>query len=108
MTGSKRYSYFFYCRGMNIARAVRYGPCGAQGIDVWPCAGSSRSEFAKSALAAANVPAGHAGGEYRDRSTESRTVPIFGPGIVTRPRVVPHEPSASPLGPILRSGTFAP
>ena len=29
---------------------------------------------------AANVPAGRAGGEYRDRSMESRTVPIFGPG----------------------------
>ena len=60
MTGSKRYSYFFLCRGMTIARAVRYGPCGAQVIDCWPCAGSARSKFAKSALAAANVPAGRA------------------------------------------------
>ena len=108
MTVSRYYALATSPVGEPIARAVGYGPCGAQGIDFWPCAGSARSKLAKSALAAANVPAGHAGGEYRDRSTESRTVPIFGPGIVTRPRVVPHEPSASPLGPILRSGTSAP
>jgi hypothetical protein len=82
-TGSTRYSYFPNCRGVTIARAVGYGPYGTHGIDVWPCAGSARSKSAKSALAAANVPAGRAGGEYRDRSTESRTVPSFGLGIVT-------------------------
>ena len=105
MTVSRYYALATSPVGEPIARAVGYGPCGARGIDFWPCAGSARSKFAKSALAAANVPAGRAGGEYRDRSTESRTVPIFGPGIVTLPRVMPHEPSASPLGPILRSGT---
>jgi hypothetical protein len=50
-------------------------------------------------------PSERSGGECRDRSTESRAVPNFGLGIVTRPRVMPLEPSASPSGPILRSGT---